>query len=160
MHVGDSFFCGALLAPTISKPSASVLQNISLDPQNITPAPFKKKLYDICQTFTSVFETNFSGYNGHSGHVTASVNMGPVQPPQRKGRLPFYNSDKLDLLQQKADELENLNVLKKPEEVGVVVEYLNTSFLVRKPRGGYRFITDFAEVGRYAKPQPSLLPDG
>ena len=85
--------------------------------------------------------------------------MGSVKPPQRKGRLPYYNNDKLDLLQQKMDEMEDLNVLKKPEEVGVIVEYLNTTFLVRKSRGGNRCITDFGEVGRYAKPQPSLLPD-
>ena len=39
------------------------------------------------------------------------------------------------------------------------VEYLNPSFLVKKSSGGFRLITDFADVGRYSKPQPSLLPD-
>lgn len=41
----------------------------------------------------------------------------------------------------------------------MVVEYLNPSFLVKKPSGGARLVTAFADVGRYSKPQPSLLPD-
>ena len=41
----------------------------------------------------------------------------------------------------------------------MTVEYLNPSFLVKKPSGGSRLVTAFAEVGQYAKPQPSLMPD-
>ena len=33
------------------------------------------------------------------------------------------------------------------------------SFLVKKPSGGSRLVTDFTTVGRFCKPQPSLLPD-
>jgi hypothetical protein len=39
------------------------------------------------------------------------------------------------------------------------VEYINPSFLVKKPSGGYRLVTAFADVDRYSKPQPSLMPD-
>ena len=41
----------------------------------------------------------------------------------------------------------------------VVVEYLNPSFLVKKKNGGFRLVTAFTDVGRYSKPQPSLMPD-
>lgn len=41
----------------------------------------------------------------------------------------------------------------------VNVEYVNPSFLVKKPSGGFRLVTAFADVGRYSKPQPSLMPD-
>ena len=41
----------------------------------------------------------------------------------------------------------------------MAVENLNPSFLVKKPSGGHRLVTAFAEVGRYSKPQPSLMPD-
>lgn len=41
----------------------------------------------------------------------------------------------------------------------MVVEYLNPSFLVKKSNGGYRLVTAFNEVGKYCKPQPSLMPD-
>ncbi|CAB4018232.1 Hypothetical predicted protein, partial [Paramuricea clavata] len=46
-----------------------------------------------------------------------------------------------------------------PENLGITVEYLNPSFLIKKPSGGHRLVTAFADVGRYSKPQPSLLPD-
>ena len=41
----------------------------------------------------------------------------------------------------------------------MAVEYINPSFLVRKSNGGSRLVTAFTEVGRYSKPQPSLIPD-
>ena len=47
----------------------------------------------------------------------------------------------------------------KPEAVPVIAEYLNPSFLVKKTSGGSRLVTAFAEVGKYSKPQPSLMPD-
>ena len=85
--------------------------------------------------------------------------MGPVQPPQRKGRMPQYSKDKLVELQNKFDELEYKEVFRRPEDLEVSVEYINPSFLVKKPSGGYRLVTAFADVGRYSKPQPSLMPD-
>ena len=85
--------------------------------------------------------------------------MGPVQPPQRKGRVPQYARDKLVELQQKFDELESAGVFSRPEDIGVVAEYINPSFLVKKASGGHRLVTAFAEVGRYSKPQPALMPD-
>jgi hypothetical protein len=52
--------------------------------------------------------------------------MGPVEPPQRKGRLPQYARDQLQELQAKFDKLEKLGVFKRQEDVNVSVEYLNT----------------------------------
>ena len=141
------------------KDDSLAYKDISIDPQNITPLEYSERFKSICESYSHVFNTKFRGYNGRDGAVKAIVNMGPVLPPQRKGRMPLYNKDKLLLLQNKFDELEELGVFEKPENIGVNVEYLNSSFLVRKPRGGYRLVTDFADVGRYSKPQPSLLPD-
>jgi hypothetical protein len=85
--------------------------------------------------FDSVFKPVIEGYNGASGPFKAKVNMGPVEPPQRKGRLPQYSRERLSVeLQQKFDELEELGIFKRPdlEDVGIAVEYLNPSFLVKK----------------------------
>ena len=143
----------------VVKDDPSAYKQISIDPQNITPNEYKLKLECLCESYSHVFNPKFKGYNGRDGAVKATVNMGPVLPPQRKGRMPVYNKDKLQLLQNKFDELEELGVFEKPENVSVNVEYLNSSFLVRKPRGGHRLVTDFGDVGRYSKPQPSLMPD-
>ena len=53
---------------------------------------------------------------------------------------------------------DELQVLRRPEDVGIHVEYLNLSFLVRKPNGGSRLVTGFT-VGHYSKPQPFVLPN-
>lgn len=73
---------------------------------------------------------NPKGYNGAVGPHEAKVNMGPVQAPQRKGRVPQYSKNQLDTLQQQSDELENNGVFKRPEDVGITVEYVNPSFLI------------------------------
>ena len=132
---------------------------VSLDPASLFAPETVAKFREVHEQFDSVFNPQIEGYNGASGPFQAKVNMGPVEPPQRKGRLPQYPRDRLVELQQKFDELEHLGVFKRPEDIGVSVEYLNPSFLIRKPNGGSRLVTAFAEVGRYSKPQPSLMPD-
>ncbi len=132
---------------------------VSIDPDNILPSDCHEKIRELLREHDEVFSPELSGYNGAVGPFEAVVNMGPVEPPQRKGRLPQYARNKLAELQMKFDELETKGVFKKPEDVGITVEYLNPSFLVKKPSGGHRLVTAFAEVGQYSKPQPSLMPD-
>ena len=62
-------------------------------------------------------------------------------------------------LQEKFDDLESQGIFQPPENLGITVEYLNPSFLIKKPNGGHSLVTAFADAGRYSKPQPSLLPD-
>ena len=133
--------------------------NVTLNPDNIMPQSDNDKFKSLLNDFDHVFDPKIKGYNGAMGMIKAKVNMGPTLPPQRKGRLPQYNRDKLVELQTKFDELEELGVFRKPEDIDINVEYLNPSFLVRKSRGGNRLVTAFADIGRYSKPQPSLMPD-
>ena len=132
---------------------------VTIDPDNTLPESYRSKFRTLVQDYDEVFDSKIQGYNGAKGQFEATINMGPVQPPQRKGRVPQYARDKLLELQQKFDELEEQGVFTRPESIGVTAEYLNPSFLVKKPSGGYRLVTAFADVGRYSKPQPSLMPD-
>lgn len=132
---------------------------VKLDPDDCLPNTIRNQFLDLHAEFDDTFSPSISKYNGVSGDIKAVVNIGPTMPPQRKGRMPQYKRDLLLELQNKCDELEDQGVLAKPEQVGVNVEYLNLSFLVRKPSGGSRLVTAFGEVGRYAKPQPSLMPN-
>ena len=133
--------------------------NVSVDHDNMFTAAVKHEFSHTHEKYAEVFQADIPGYNGSSGPIESVVNMGPVQPPQRKGRVPQYSCDKMILLQEKFDELQSKDVFKRPEEVGVNVEYVNPSILIKKPNGGHRLVTAFADVGRYAKPQPSLMPD-
>ena len=132
---------------------------VKVDPDGQLDTESRTELHKITREFDDVFSPSFKGYNGALGPFKGEVNMGPVLPPQRKGRLPQYSRNQLEELQRQFDELEEIGVFQRPEDVGVNVEYLNPSFLVKKPNGGFRLVTAFADVGRYAKPQPSLLPD-
>ena len=143
------------------KPSKPLFYSeaIKLDPDHMLSDSDREKFQTLTREFDDVFSSDLPGYNGGLGNFKATINMGPVEPPQRKGRVPQYSRDKLVELQQKFDELERLGVFCTPEEKGVTAEYLNPSFLVKKASGGFRLVTAFADVGRYSKPQPSLMPD-
>ena len=135
------------------------IHSITVDQDDQLPNHYKSEFENLHHQYKTVFNTSFKGYNGAFGPLTAVVNMGKVEPPQRKGRVPQYSRDKLVELQQKFDELESLGVFSKPEDDNIVAEYLNPSFLVKKPSGGHRLVTSFGEVARYSKPQPALMPD-
>ena len=110
---------------TQSRPNELHSAQIQVDPDNILDPSTREKFHSILSEYDSVYNPQFSGYNKASGPFEAVVNMGPTQPPQRKGRVPQYNKDKLSELQDKFDQLEELGVFAKPENVGVCVEYLN-----------------------------------
>lgn len=132
---------------------------VQVDPDNMLCDNQKAAFRNLLIKFDDVFNPNFKGSNGAVIPLEAKVNMGPVQPPKRKGRVPQYSKNQLATLHQKFDELENIGVFKRPEDVGITVEYVNPSFLIKKPNGSLRLVTTFADVGRYSKPQPSLMPD-
>ena len=133
--------------------------SVQIDPESKLSPDERASFRSILDEYDEVFDPNYAGYNGHVGPFEAVVNMGPVQPPQRKGHLPQYARNQLVELQAKFDELETMGVFVRPEDVPVNVEYLNPSFLIKKRSRGHRLVTAFSDVGRYSKPQPSLMPD-
>ena len=152
-------------APPAPPPPAAVLTSppavglVSIDPHGVLSDQMRAEFASTVTEYASVFDTAFPGYNGAVGPIHGVVNIGSVEPPQRKGRLPQYNRQRLSELQSQFDELESLGVFQKPEDLGITVEHVHPSFLVNKPGGGSRLVTDFTSVGRYCRPQPSLLPD-
>ena len=133
---------------------------ISINPDAVEDVkPFEQSFRDVHQRFDHVFSPSFPGYNGRAGPLKATVNVSEALPPQRKGRVPQYSRDKLQLLQDHFDELERLGVFRKPEDVGVNVEYVNPSFLVKKSNNAFHLVTSFGEVAKYCKPAPSLMPN-
>ena len=146
-------------SPVRPKCSPPFLSAVSVDPDNLLPDQFRLKFQQLLQEYDRVFDPKITGYNGTAGPIQATVNIGPVQPPQRKGHIPQYSCNQLVELQAMFDELEQANVFRRPKGLGITVEYLNPSFLVKKPSDGHRLVTAFADVAQYSKPQPSLMPD-
>lgn len=142
------------------KPQATLdYLDVSIDPDGILNEKQRQQFGDLHYKFRDVFDSRSLGlYNGSSGPLEVVINMGPTLPPQRKGRMPMYSRSLMEEQQRICDELEG-TVLLKPEEVGVVCEYINPSFLIMKKSGKKRLVTAFGEVGQYSKPQPALMPD-
>ena len=147
---------GPCMKPKSSPPFSST---VSIDPDKLLSDKTRLQFQQLLQTYDSVFDPNITGYNGAAGPIQATVNIGPVQPPQHKGRVPQYSPNQLIELQAKFNELEQAQVFRRPEDLGVTVEYLNPSFLVKKLSSGHRLVTAFVDVARYSKPQPSLMTD-
>ena len=140
--------------PKITASDLLPTESVRVDPDGLLSASEKASFISLLKEFQVVFDPRIPDYNGAAGPIEGIVNMGPVEPPQRKGRVP-----QLDLLQNKFDELEAQGIFRRPEDLKVAVEYLNPSFLVKKRNGGFRLVTAFTDVGRYSKPRPSLMPD-
>ena len=123
------------------------------------PDQFRLKYQPLLHKHDRIFDPKITGYDGAAGPFQATVNIGPEQSPQHKERIPQYLRNQLEELQAMFDELEQAKVFRRPEDLGITVEYLNPWFLVKKPSGGHRLVTAFPDVTRYSKPQPSLMPD-
>ena len=119
--------------PPLPPSHASHSASVQVDPDSILPVTVRAKFQSLLKEYDSVFDPQFPGYKGSAGPYQGKVNIGPIEPPQQKGRLPQYARDKLIKLQEKFDHLEQLGVFQRPEDVGITVEYLNLSFLVKKP---------------------------
>ena len=84
-----------LLQPSTTHHSSPV----QIDPGNLLPQKTRVQFQSLLKEDNVVFDTNFKGYNGAVGPFMAKVNMGPVEPPQRKGRPHQYAHGKLVKLQ-------------------------------------------------------------
>ena len=129
---------------------------IVLDPDGQLTTEERKTIADGNRKYDIVFDPETPTYNDRFGAVRAHVTMGPVPPPPRKGRLPFYDQTKMRILQEEADKMEARDILAKPEDVGVEVLHVSPSFLLNKPDETYRFVTAFTELGQYTRITPTV----
>ena len=115
------------------------------------------KFTDVNKNYNQVFIPKFVRYNDKYVRVLASVFLGANKPTPKKGKVPCYSSDKLSILHEKFDELVDLGVLRRPEDLGIEVVHTSPSFLVKKSNGSYRLVTSFVELNKFIHPLPSKL---
>ena len=114
----------------------------------------------LVRDYDELFNPQVGTYNGKAGELYVEVNMGPSPPPQHKGRTPFYGRSNMNELDDKFDELLEKKVLARPQDVGVNVEIVNPSFLVRKSNStDKRLVTDFGQISGYCRPTPTKMPN-
>ena len=145
--------------PPVTKKTSDYSSNVILNPDKIMNSDIEKAFKDLLHTYDDVFSPVTSGYNGKSGACFVEVNMGPQPPEQHKGHVPFYGRSNMQELQEKFDQLEMKGVFVRPQDIGVSVEVVNPSFLVKKqpPSVDKRLVTDFSQISSYCRPSPSLM---
>ena len=137
-----------------SSPSTHHSAAVHTDDDLILPPDMRRRFFDLQRRYDGVFNPRFGRYNGASGPFEGHIKLGNVEPPSTKTKIPFYHQTNLQLLQHKADELDDLGVLIPPEVANVDVKFASPSFLRRKPNGDYRFVTSFTELGQYTQTLP------
>ena len=134
---------------------------VQVNPDKIISEEDTKKFISLLHVYDEVFNPEISKYNGKKGPCYVEVNMGSQPPPQNKGRVPNYGRGDMLELQQKMDELVRKGVFRRPQEIGVTVENVNPSFMVKKrpPSVDKRLVTDFTQIASYCRPTPTVMPD-
>ena len=141
---------------TKASPSGVYSSKIHVDPDNILTKDERESFHAINKQFDNTFSPNFGVYNNNSGYFRAKLNIGPVEPPPMKGKLPLYGQNDFQTLQDMADELESLGVLGKPEDYGVTVKHVSPSFLVKDSKSGKtRLVTAFNSLSPYVRLPPT-----
>ena len=115
----------------ISQNTENNVKKIKLDPDHILTQSERLEFNKVNNEYASRFSSKIGIYNGKSGQVFADVLLGKNVPVPKKGRTPSYSSNKNVLLQEKFDELVELGVLKRPEDLGVTVVHTSSWFIVK-----------------------------
>ena len=118
----------------LSKPIRDEILNKIVIEDNL-PANIRQKLFSVHSKHISVFDSDLRmGYNGSSGDYDVDFHLkNDVRPPVHFGCVPGYNKPNDDVLMQAMiDRLEDLNVVAKANEIGIIPRYASPTMLVFK----------------------------
>ena len=148
-----------LECPSILKNPASYLDEINIDPNDQLSPTWKKKFKELCEEFSDTINPNPGRYNGYYGDIDNSLDFISTPPPSVRARLPNYSTDKLKIMGELMDNLEEMGVLAKPEDVGVVPAFVVPSLLMPKPgRGEWRLVSDFTPLNIHIRKFQNVAP--
>ena len=142
-----------LLPFNTTKPETeNFLSQVSIDPDNQLTGDWKQRFKSLCEVFADIINPRPGKYNGYYGMVDNSINFAACPPPTIRARLPKYSHEMLKILADKMDKLESWGVLRKPEELGIVPEFVVPSMLTPKPeKDEWRLVTDFTPLNVHIK---------
>ena len=89
-----------------------------------------------------------------------TIEFASIPPPNNRCYMPSYNKEQMDNLAEKMDELLELGVLQRPEQLGITPVFTSPSMLVPKPdsEGEWRFVTDFTQLNNHIRKTPAVSP--
>ena len=142
-----------------SEVNKSYTDQVVIDPDNQLAKIWKERFKKTCERFSDVINPNPGRYNNHYGDVDCTIDFCSTPPPSIKARLPNYSSEKLKLMAEQMDKMEEMGVLAKPENVGVVPAFVVPSLLVPKPeKGEWRVVSDFTPLNIHIRKFETIAP--
>ena len=139
-------------------PETSTLHKVSIDPDNKLSPRHKAMFEDIIYNNQDIISDIPGRYNGFYGNVNCSMTLSGNPPPSIKPRIPSYSTEKLNILANLLDEMEEWGVLVKPETIGVIPTHIHPCILVPKDNDKYRLVTDFKSIQSHIMPLPAVMP--
>ena len=120
--------------PTITKKDRDEILN-KIEISSNLPEKLKQKLFSIHSEHIEVFNGDLRlGYNGFSGDHTVDFHFkNNIPPPVHYGCVPSYNKREDDVLMQAViDRLEDLDVVVKAKDAGIIPKFASPAMLVQK----------------------------
>ena len=144
---------------SITRDVKNYTDQISVDPDNQMPTIWKKRFLNICEKYSDIITPVPGRYNGIYGEVSTDINFSSNPPSNLKTYLPKYSHEMLKILGSKMDTLEEWGVLRKPEDLGIIPEFVVPSMLVPKQeKNEWRLVTDFSSLNRFIRKLPTISP--
>ena len=140
-----------------------LLSLVQIDPGHQLPSEIREQFKETVLEYPDVL-TKWPGlYNSFFGRVDTDINFSQVPPACTRAFKPNLSKEMTLIMAKKMDELEKWGVLRKPEDLGLTVEYILASMLVPKKTmkgdvdeknlslNDWRFVTNFAPLNQFIK---------
>ena len=135
------------------------IADVKIDPDDTMSVPWKNKFRSLCEEYKDIINYRPARYNGFFGDVDNRIDFASVPPPTSKIYMPKYSEKMNQILAKKMDQLEEWNVLAKPEDIGVTPKFVCPSLLVPKPDSPeWRLITNFTPLNKFIRKPPTSSP--
>ena len=148
-----------LQQPKNLQTSRSYVEDVQIDPDKQLSTDWRMKFRNLCMEYSDIINPSPGRYNGFYGEIDNSIDFLTTPPPSVKARLPHYSTDKLKIMAKLMDDLENMGVLSKPEDVGVSPSFVVPSLLMPKPeKGEWRLVSDFTPLNIHIRKYQNVSP--
>ena len=135
------------------------VEDVHIDPDGIMSNDWKQKFTQLCTDYSDIIQYSPGTYNGYYGFVSNTIEFASTPPPNSKAYVPRYSKEMTDKLACKMDELLELGVLVKPEDLGCTPMFVSPSMLVPKPGSkDFRMVTDFTNLNSFIRKMPATSP--
>ena len=136
----------------------NMIDKVLLDPDKRLSSEYKGIFTDILVSYSDILTERPGRYNGAFGQVNCTLTLSGNPPPSSRPRVPNYSREKLNIMADIMQKMEDWGVLVKPETIGVVPTNIHPCILVPKEGGKFRLVTDFRSIQSHIKQLPTVMP--